>query len=203
MNQHYYNPFDEGYKKIQYNRYADDFVIGVIGSKKDAEKIKEDVKEFLQEKLRLEMSGEKTKVTHSSEPVQYLGYDFKVSHSKDVKRCKNGNMKRVWNGKVFLYMPKEKWIKKAMKRGAIQVKRNNDTSKETWRPMPRKDLMNRSDAEIVSTFNSEIRGLYNYYRIAENASTLHRYYYMVRYSMLKTLAGKHRTKVSVTKEPLI
>ena len=49
-----------------------------------------------------------------------------------------------------------------MERGAIQVKRNNDTGKEMWRPMPRKDLMNRNDAEIVSTFNSEIRGLYNF-----------------------------------------
>jgi len=97
-------------------------------------------------------------------------------------------------------MPKEKWIKKAMERGAIQVKRNNDTGKEMWRPMPRKDLMNRSDAEIVSTFNSEIRGLYNFYRIAENVGALHKYYYMVRYSMLKTLAGKHRTNVSVIKK---
>lgn len=104
------------------------------------------------------------------------------------------------DGKVFLYMPKEKWIKKAMERGAIQVKRNNDTGKEMWRPMPRKDLMNRSDAEIVSTFNSEIRGLYNFYRIAENVGALHKYYYMVRYSMLKTLAGKHRTNVSVIKK---
>ena len=193
-------PFEEGFKKIQYNRYADDFVIGVIGSKKDAEKIKEDVKIFLQEKLHLEMSEEKTKVTHSSKPVRYLGYDFKVIHSKNMKRCKNGDMKRVWYGKVFLYMPKEKWIKKAMERGAIQVKRNNDTGKEMWRPMPRKDLMNRSDAEIVSTFNSEIRGLYNFYRIAENVGALHKYYYMVRYSMLKTLAGKHRTNVSVIKK---
>ena len=200
VDQHYYNPFEEGFKKIQYNRYADDFVIGVIGSKKDAEKIKEDVKIFLQEKLHLEMSEEKTKVTHSSKPVRYLGYDFKVIHSKNMKRCKNGDMKRVWYGKVFLYMPKEKWIKKAMERGAIQVKRNNDTGKEMWRPMPRKDLMNRSDAEIVSTFNSEIRGLYNFYRIAENVGALHKYYYMVRYSMLKTLAGKHRTNVSVIKK---
>ena len=90
--------------------------------------------------------------------------------------------------------------KKEMERGAIQVKRNNDTGKEMWRPMPRKDLMNRSDAEIVSTFNSEIRGLYNFYRIAENVGALHKYYYMVRYSMLKTLAGKHRTNVSVIKK---
>ena len=117
-----------------------------------------------------------------------------------MKRCKNGDMKRVWYGKVFLYMPKEKWIKKAMERGAIQVKRNNDTGKEMWRPMPRKDLMNRNDAEIVSAFNSEIRGLYNFYRIAENVGALHKYYYMVRYSMLKTLAGKHRTNVSVIKK---
>lgn len=200
MNQHYYNPFEEGYKKIQYNRYADDFVIGVIGSKRDAEKIKEDVRIFLKERLHLEMSEEKTEITHASKPVRYLGYDFKVMRSKSMKRCKNGDMKRVWNGKVFLYVPKEKWIKKAMERGAIQVKRNKGTGKETWRPMPRKDLMNRNDADIVSTFNSEIRGLYNFYRIAENVGVLHKYYYMVRYSMLKTLAGKHRTKVSAIKK---
>ena len=65
--------------------------------------------------------------------------------------------------------------------------------------MPRTDLMNLNDAEIVARFNSEIRGMYNYYRIAENVSTLHRYYYMARYSMLKTLAGKHRTNVSEIK----
>ena len=52
----------------------------------------------------------------------------------------------------------------------------------------------------MSTFNSEIRGLYNFYRIAENVGALHKYYYMVRYSMLKTLAGKHRTNVSVIKK---
>ena len=126
MNQHYYNPFEEGFKKIQYNRYADDFVIGVIGSKKDAEKIKEDVKIFLQEKLHLEMSEEKTKVTHSSKPVRYLGYDFKVIHSKNMKRCKNGDMKRVWYGKVFLYMPKEKWIAKLHEYGAFKIKKDEN-----------------------------------------------------------------------------
>ena len=42
--------------------------------------------------------------------------------------------------------------------------------------------------------------LYNFYRIAENVGALHKYYYMVRYSMLKTLAGKHRTNVSVIKK---
>ena len=40
MNQHYYNPFEEGFKKIQHNRYADDFVIGVIGSKGKSRRLK-------------------------------------------------------------------------------------------------------------------------------------------------------------------
>ena len=119
MSQHYHDPFEEGYKKIQYNRYADDFVIGVIGSKKDAMKVKEDVKAFLRDELHLEMSDEKTKVTHSSNKVRYLGYDFRVDHSKNVKRCQAGDLKRVWYGKVFLYMPKEKWMKKVMENQAV------------------------------------------------------------------------------------
>ena len=200
MSQHYHDPFEQGYKKIQYNRYADDFVIGVIGSKKDAMEIKENVKVFLRDVLHLEMSDEKTKVTHSSKKVRYLGYDFRVDHSKNVKRCQAGDLKRVWYGKVFLYVPKEKWIKKVMENEAVQVKRDPVSGKETWRPMPRKELMNRNDADIVSTFNSEIYGLYNFYRIAENVGVLHKYYYMVRYSMLKTLAGKHRTYVSAIKK---
>ena len=59
-------------------------------------------------------------------------------------------------------MPKEKWVAKAMERKAIEVKRDKVTGKETWRPMPRKELMNLNDAEIVARFNSEIRGMYNY-----------------------------------------
>lgn len=98
------------------------------------------VRIFLKERLYFEMSEEKTKITHASKLVRYLGYDFKVMRSKSMKRCKNGDMKRVWNGKVFLYVPKEKWIKKAMEHGAIQVKRNKGTGKETWRPILRKDV---------------------------------------------------------------
>ena len=40
------DPMDKNYKRIQYVRYADDFLIGVIGSKEDAEKIKSDIKEY-------------------------------------------------------------------------------------------------------------------------------------------------------------
>lgn len=200
MNQHYNDPFDKEYKTIQYNRYADDFVIGIVGSKHDAQRIKEQVKMFLRETLKLELSEEKTKVTHSSEKVRYLGFDFKVIRNKNTKRGVSGDLKRVWYGKVMIYIPKDKWLQKVMEKNAVEVKRDKNSGKELWRAMPRTDLQNKNDAEIVSIFNAEIRGLYNYYRIAENVGVLSKYYYMVRYTMLKTLAGKHRTTVSNIKK---
>ena len=49
----YADPFDEGFKRIQYVRYADDFLVGVIGSKEDAREIKERVRAFLADTLKL------------------------------------------------------------------------------------------------------------------------------------------------------
>ena len=81
-----YEPIDTRYRKIQYTRYADDFIIGVIGSKKDAEEIKQKVGDFLLNELNLILSDEKTKVTHSADRIRFLGYDISVSRSMDYKR---------------------------------------------------------------------------------------------------------------------
>lgn len=196
----YAKVLDEKFKKIQYNRYADDFIVGVIGSKQDALKIKEDIRRFLAEQLKLTLSDEKTRVTHSGEKVRYLGYDLAVSRSKATKRDKNGVLKRPWYGKVFLYVPHEKWENKLHEYGAMEVKRDKNQCRNIWRPMPRNELMNKKDIEIISQFNSEIRGIYNFYRLAENVGVLHKFYYMMRYSLLKTYAGKYRTIVSKIKK---
>lgn len=77
---------DSNYKRVQYTRYADDFIIGVIGSKADAEAIKKDVKIFLQKALKLEMSDTKTKVTHTGNRARFLGYDITVSRAQTANR---------------------------------------------------------------------------------------------------------------------
>ena len=104
-----YPVMDSAYKRIQYNRYADDFVVGIICSKAEAVKVKEDIKVFLRDKLKLTLSDEKTKISHSGELIRYLGYDFTISRSSDAKRKKDGTLQRVWYGKVRLYVPREKW----------------------------------------------------------------------------------------------
>lgn len=45
------DPMDESYRRVVYIRYADDFLIGVIGSKQDAETIKTEVGIFLKNNL--------------------------------------------------------------------------------------------------------------------------------------------------------
>ncbi len=190
----YYPTMDKAFKRLQYNRYADDFLIGVIGSKDDAERIKEDVKRFLRDELKLTMSDEKTKITHTSEMVRYLGYDISVSHNQDVKRDADGVLRRCWSGTVSLYVPYEKWVAKLHEYKAFTIKKDED-GKERWKPIHRGYLMPKTEVEIVSKYNSEIRGLYNYYRLAKNVSVLNKFRFIMRGSMYKTFAAKYNTSV--------
>lgn len=197
-----YPVHDTAYKRIQYNRYADDFVIGVIGSKADAEQIKADVGAFLSGTLHLTLSDEKTKVTHSAEPVRYLGYDFCVSRDKSFKRTRNGCLQRLWYNRVKLTMPHEKWFGKLLEYGTLKIKKDK-SGNEWWKVIHRGYLMNSQDIEIISRFNSEIRGIYNYYRLAQNVSTLDKYAHIMKRSLHKTFAGKYRTTVSEIKKKYV
>jgi len=182
-------------KRIQFNRYADDFVIGIIGSREDAEKVKADVKTFLQEKLKLTMSEEKTKITHSSEFVRYLGYNFTVSHDVSTKRNIRGSLSRQWSGKIRLYVPKEKWVNKLREYKAFKIY-HDENGIEKWKATHRGKLMNRPEVEIISKINVEIRGIYNYYRLADNATVLSKFAFIMIGSMYKTFAAKGNTSVA-------
>lgn len=189
---------DESFKRITYNRYADDFIIGIIGSKEEAVHIKEIVKCFLQETLKLTLSEEKTKVTHSADAIRYLGYDICVLRDKSFTRTKLGNLQRLWYGKVKLTMPKEKWISKLQEYKAFKVVKD-ENGIERWRTIHRTNLTSRPEIEIISKFNAEIRGIYNYYSLAQNVSTLDKFYNVMKSSMYKTFANKYRSTVNEVK----
>ena len=103
------DPMDKNYKRIQYVRYADDFLIGVIGSKEDAEKIKADIGKFFEETLKLELSAEKTLITNSDDKARFLGYDVTVCNDSAVKKARGKGTTKAYTGKIKLYLPKEKW----------------------------------------------------------------------------------------------
>ena len=189
------DPFDSGYKSLQYIRYADDFIIGVIGSKKDAEAIKADLADYLKEELKLTLSAEKTKITHTSQFAHFLGYNITVSKSQETKKNKRGNRVRAYSAVVKLYMPHDKYKAKLLELGAIRIKKDS-AGQEHWSAIHRGKLITKTDIEILSKYNAEVRGLANYYGLACNPVALSHFSSLMKYSMLKTFAAKYRTKVS-------
>lgn len=187
-------PIDTSYKRIQYTRYADDFLVGVIGSREDAETIKSDIKKFLKETLKLEMSDEKTKITHTADRARFLGYDVTVSRDQTLKKTANGKVQRTQSGVVKLYVPRDKWVNKLIEYKAIKIK-INENGKERFVALHRGKLVNQSDIEILARYNAEVRGLYNYYSIANDAFKIGRFANVMKYSMYKTFACKYKTNV--------
>ncbi len=185
------DPFDEGFKRIQYVRYADDFLVGVIGSKDDAKEIKERIHAFLADTLKLELSDEKTLITHSVKRAHFLGYNIYVRRSKATKRNCKGYLRRNLSGTVCLELPSEVMRKKLMEYRAMDIK-TTVYRKENWVAKARYALVDNDDLEILSQYNSEIRGFRNYYRIANNASHASAFGYIMQYSMFKTFAAKYR-----------
>jgi len=182
---------DASFRRIQYVRYADDFLIGVIGSKADAQAIKSRIAEFLTSELSLTLSDEKTLITNAHKPARFLGYDVRIRKSNAASRQKTGKVQRQYANKVELKVPVDLIKAKLVGYGAMKISVHN--GKEIWVPKARPYMKDCSDLIILERYNSEIRGIRNYYRIADNSGWLHHFKYIMEYSMYKTFAAKYRT----------
>jgi len=181
-------------KKIKYIRYADDFIIGVNGSKEDCIKIKSNLTKFIADNLKMELSEEKTLITHSNTSARFLGYDFRVRRNSAVR--KHGKWtQRTLNNSVELNIPLEgKIMKFLFDNKIIKQKQNGGII-----PTTRKSLLRCTDLEIVSAYNAELRGICNYYSLASNFSSLNYFSYLMEYSCLHTLAAKHKCRIGKIK----
>src|SRR2546422_2444639 len=177
---------DPDYRRLRYVRYADDFLLGFIGPKSEAEEIKQQLKEFLQEELKLELSEAKTLITHArTEAARFLGYEVTVFQD-DVKRATwNGKDRRSINGRIGLQVPKD----------VLEEKRKDYT--RNGKPIHRKGLQNEDEYTIINTYQQEFRGLTNYYRLAYNMHTFKKLRWVMEISLVKTLASK--AQITVTK----
>ena len=182
-------------KKLTFVRYADDWLVGICGNKRECEELKAEIAEFLKTELNLTLSEEKTLITHSSEKVRFLGYNVSVRRNNEVKghRMKNGKWRksRTLHMKVELTVPHKDKIEKFMfENKVIRQKPNGE-----FQPIHRTALLNMADFEIVEQYNAEMRGLLNYYNLAVNYHTLNYFCYLMEYSCLKTIANKHKSSI--------
>ncbi|MDR3877053.1 MAG: reverse transcriptase domain-containing protein [Alistipes sp.] len=184
---------DGSYRRLKYIRYADDFILGVIGSKEDALRIKEDIKSFRSESLALELSEEKTLITHTGKSAKFLGYEITVTRNNHQRRDVQGRLRRTYGKRVRLNVSMATLRDKLLEYGAMEIKLRN--GKEIWKPKCRSGLIFNDDLEILDRYNRETVGFCNYYLIANNCVVLHNFRYIMEYSMYKTFAGKYRSTV--------
>lgn len=186
------NPMDADFRRLQYVRYADDFIIGIIGTKEDARTIKQEISAYIASQLKLELSDEKTLVTKATDRAKFLGFEIRVTPQSNLtKKTKSGTKARNFSGHVMLEVPTSVIQKKLLELGAMKIEVHNRT--ESWKPIHRGNLVGRTDLSILDQYNGEVRGFCNYYSIANNRSKIHKFRYIMEYSFYKTLACKYRT----------
>jgi len=191
------DPMDQNYKRLLYVRYADDWVIGITGSKAFANNIREEVRVFLLEHLKLNLSSDKTHISHlSSEGADFLGFKLKCGGAgtysgRAVAKSKISNLggsKRTVGWQPRLFVPMDKIIKRFSEKNFC-TSNGFPTKKKGW-------IMYDDDV-IIARYNSVLRGIRNYYAPADNLGTsMNRINFIVKYSCAHTLAAKHRSRIS-------
>jgi group II intron reverse transcriptase/maturase len=179
------DPQDPDYRRLKYCRYADDFALAFIGPKAEAEAIKQRLRAFLREELKLELSEEKTLITHTRDSAaKFLGYEITTRQSNTKHTLdRNGYRGRSINGDIGLKVPQKVVTEKGKR-----YRRNG-------KPIHRTELLNESDYTILATYQLEYRGIVNYYRMAFNLHTLQKLKWVMEQSLTKTLAAKHKVSV--------
>jgi group II intron reverse transcriptase/maturase len=175
------DPNDPDYRRLRYIRYADDFLLGYTGTHEEAEAIKEKLREFLRDRMHLDLSEEKTLVTHArTEKARFLGYDVYTIH--DDKAHTDG--RRSINGVIGLGVPRD------------VIKEHCTRLMAHGKPIHRVELVNDDVFSIIRQYQAEYRGLVEYYRLAHNVRHLNTVKWVMEASLAKTLAHKLKTSVS-------
>nr|AYE93218.1 hypothetical protein C0995_000097 [Termitomyces sp.]AYE93275.1 hypothetical protein C0995_000035 [Termitomyces sp.] len=175
---------DPKFKKLEYIRYADDWIIGVRGSKGDCVKLMHRIKEFLKNELNLELSESKTKITSASkEHAEFLSVRIKRSNHETYSNRGNTLRRNVKN--MRLLAPIDKVTKKLTTQGFIKE----------GEPYPKFIWMQEPKDAIILLYNSVYRGIMQYYRFADNFNRLSsKVHYTLKESCAKLLAAKFKTQ---------
>jgi len=178
-------PCDPDYRRLRYIRYADDFLLGFAGPRNEAEEIRQRLGEFLERRLKLTLSAEKTLITHATDDkAKFLGYEITVTRCGTLI---SDNGSRATNGNIALLIPPK------------VVAKYRDRYSRKGKIVHRAELIAETDYTIIQRYQGVLQGLYNFYCMAVNVGNKKRMTYlkwMLERSLTKTLAIKFKCKVS-------
>lgn len=164
------------FRRLKYCRFADDFILGFTGIRAEAKQIKQQLATFLREELKLELSSGKTLITHArNERAYFLGYEIHALHADD-KHDHRGQ--RCINGSIGLRVPKH-----VIHEHCIKYMRHG-------KPYHLMQRTNDSVYSIIAQYQTEYRGVVQYYRLAYNIHQLGRLKWVMQQSLVRTLSKK-------------
>lgn len=188
--------YDPDFTRVRYVRYADDWLVGVVGSKDLASEIKGLAADFLSKDLKLQLSLEKTKITHCHDRAKFLGFLVGVPKyrlHKTVKVKTEGSdlqfERRTSSNSIRVWIDQEEFLKELRAEGFIKVKGGQDFA------VSKRGFVHLDPDEMVKRYNAVKMGWRNYYRPANNIRFLGYVDYLMRLSLAKTLAHKYRTSM--------
>ena len=179
--------------RIEYVRYADDWMIGISGEKASAERIKSDITDFIKRHLKQQAHFIKPKLTNISEGnSHFLGYNFFLPKEGKLSYYPGTKLRTIRHMNPILRMdaPVKNLIKRYIKKGYVL------STKKGIRPISRGSYASFQDHTIVSHYRSIILGLLNYYSGCTNPGRIQYLQYILQMSCAMTLGHRHRVSSS-------
>jgi len=179
--------------RIDYVRYADDWMIGVSGDRKLASKIKELVAIFMKDTLAQQLHPVKTKITDLRKSnALFLGYEIFLPRNRPISPYKGKGVRTIRRGNPQLRfdIPVAKVTQRYAERGYFKM------LPKGVRPISRASYTVLEDHVIVSHYRSLWLGLLNYYSGCTNRGRLQYIHYLLHMSCAMTLGHRHRMSCS-------
>jgi len=183
-----HDPADPDFVRIKYLRYADDWIIGIHGSHSLAEQVKEEIKTFLKDELKLTLSEEKTRITNArTEEALFLGTLLRIGRGgrptivTTTNRWGKPFRRRATGWQTVMRVPMDRIIRRLSNRGVCTVE---------GEPIAKRGWANLDVDQILTIYSGINRGIQNYYRFTDNFASLSRVQYILQRSCAKTLAMK-------------
>ncbi|CAM4178233.1 hypothetical protein VRRI112168_16930 [Vreelandella rituensis] len=165
-------------------------MIGVTGPKQISEDLKRRAATWLKEELSLDLSEEKTLITHTrTESARFLGTLIKTQKGRLCKSKSNekNTTRREGTGKISMMAPVPELIRKLADKGFCKKTDHLPIAKANW--------LSFEEWEIVQRYNAVLNGMLNYYSFVNNRARLQEVVYILQFSLAHTIARRRRSSV--------